>query len=250
MRIKLVPIDVVLPAAAACYAVALADGPFWLSRAAGAVLCFGLTGLTIARAAIPRSSGALPFAVAMVAGSIVVGVIGGLILDVVPSGLNRSNWLSYSLIIIITAYSIVCLRGGRRAKTRWNRTRFTFRAVTGGTKIFVSALVVVSAVIVALGVANPPGKPFTEVWLVPEGPDRSPAGARSAILGIKSHEVSTEEFTIVLDTGSRVLTDRVTVGPQQAWTQSVPLEGPKATASVYRGAATGEPYRMVWIATQ
>jgi hypothetical protein len=88
--------------------------------------------------------------------------------------------------------------------------------------------------------------PFTEVWLVPDGPANSPVSATGAVLGIKSHERSNEEFTVVMNTGEHVTTRRVTLAPSDLWTQLFSVEGKKAVASVYRGSTAYPPYRTVW----
>jgi hypothetical protein len=88
--------------------------------------------------------------------------------------------------------------------------------------------------------------PFTEVWLVPDGPTKSPVGATGAVLGIKSHESSNEEFTVVMNMSEHVTTRRVTLAPSQLWTKFFSVEGKKAVASVYRGSTAHPPYRTVW----
>jgi hypothetical protein len=56
-----------------------------------------------------------------------------------------------------------------------------------------------------------------------------------------------QNYTVVMDTGKQVMTNRVTLAPNQVWSQNVPVEGAKAVAELYRGDDTDNPYRMVWI---
>ena len=71
-------------------------------------------------------------------------------------------------------------------------------------------------------------------------------GATGAVLGIKSHEASNEEFIVVMDTGEQVTTHRVTLAPNQVWTQTFSVKGEKPVATVYRGSVANPPYRTVW----
>ena len=102
------------------------------------------------------------------------------------------------------------------------------------------------AMVVSISSSHHGETPFTEVWLVPDGPTHSPVGAKGAVFGIKSHERTTEDFVVVMNSGEQVTTHRVTLAPNQVWTHALAVAGEKPTADVYRGHVANPPYRTVW----
>lgn len=246
-RRKLSWIDWVAVAAVACYlAAVLPIFPNIVGHLAGTVLCFVLAGAALAGAVMPRQVSTTAWFTAVMACAIGAGVIGGVLLDYLPSGLVSFNWLSFALVTTLVSAAVARLRGPRAPMPR---VRVPIPSLTVGMKVLTALLLLTAAIVISLSSKNQ-DRPFTELWLVPDNPTQLPAGASRAIVGIKSHESEVENFTIVLDTGKRVMTGQVTLRPDEEWTQTIPVEGAKAEASVYRGDPTGEPYRTVWIDKQ
>lgn len=245
MRTKLSWIDGVAVAALACYAAAVLL-PNVVGRLAGTVLCFVLAGVALAGAIIPRRVSTTARFTAVTACAIGAGTVGGVLLNYFPSGLVSFNWLTFSLVTTLVSAVLARVRG---AAVHMPRARVPIPSWTAGAKVLTAVLLLTAAIVISLSSKNQ-DRAFTELWLVPDNPTQLPAGASSAIVGIKSHETAVQNFTIVLDTGKRVMTGRVTLRPNEAWTQAIPVEGAKAQASVYRGDPTGEPYRTVWIDKQ
>jgi len=243
---KLCKFDLIAVAALACYCISVLPSiPHGISDATATILCFILTGVALASAILPGQVSGTARLVAIIACSLGAGVVGGLILNCIPSGLVQSNWVTYATVTTLIAYVVARMRGagGLPGRERWDFPKLTW---AGGVKFLVSVLILIAAVVISVDSRNHWETPFTEVWLVPDGPMNSPVSATGAVLGIKSHERSNEEFTVVMNMGGHVTTRRVMLAPSHSWTQFFSVEGKKAVASVYRGSTANPPYRTVW----
>lgn len=245
---RLCKLDCVPLAALACYGASILPFiPREISNVTGSALCFILTGIAAASAISPgRASGAARFT-AIIACSLGTGIIGGLILNYIPSGLVQFNWATYGFATTLIAYSVARARGAG-SPLEWKRPDFPTLTWVSGAKLFASVLIVAAAIVISISGSNHGEKPFTEVWFVPNGPQHSPVGATGAVFGIKSHESSNEEFIVVVNTGEQVTTHRVALAPNQVWTQAFSVKGEKPVATVYRGQLADPPYRTVWFA--
>jgi hypothetical protein len=246
METRFCKIDCVPLAALACYGTSLLPFiPRELSNATGVALCFILTGVAGASAILPgAASGAARFT-ATLACSLATGIVGGLIINFLPSGLVRFNWVTFAFAMTLIAYVVARARGAG-SPLEWKRPDFPALTWISGAKLFGSALAVIAAMVVSITSSHRVATAFTEVWFVPDGPAHSPVGAMGAAFGIKSHEKSNEDFIVVINTGEQVTTHRVTLAPNQAWTHDFSVTGPKPTADVYRGRVVNPPYRTVW----
>jgi hypothetical protein len=247
MGARLCKIDCVALAALVCYgASVLPFIPREFSNVTGAALCFILTGIAGASAILPGGANGVARFTAIVACSLATGIVGGLIINFLPSGLVGFNWLTYAFATTLIAYAVARARGAGGGPLEWKRPAFLTLTWVSAAKLFASALVVAAAIVISISSWHRVETPFTEVWLVPDGPAHSPLGATGAVFGIKSHEWSNEEFIAVIDTGLQVTTHRVTLAPNQVWTQNFAVGGEKPVANVYRGRVADPPYRTVW----
>ncbi len=243
-------LDCVALAALACYVVAILPFiPREIPAVTGSALCFILTGVAVAAAFFPRPVGGPARFAAVIACSLATGIIGGLIINIVPGGVVRFNWITYALVTTLIAYVVARARGAGDA-LEWKRANFLPLTWASGAKLVASAAILTAAIVISIDTANHGEKPFTEVWLVPDGPTHSPVGATSAVFGMKSHESSNQEFTVVINTGSQTTTRRVNLAPKQVWSQAIRVDGEKPAATVYRGDPRTPPYRTVWFATR
>ncbi|MCW2688301.1 MAG: hypothetical protein JWR37_3191 [Mycobacterium sp.] len=250
METRFCKLDCVALAALVCYGASLLPIiPHGISNVTGTVLCFILMGVATASAIVPSCVGAAARFVAIIACSLGTGIVGGLILNYFSSGLIKRNWVTYAIVTTLIAYAVAWERGAG-GPLHWKRPDFRIPTWASSVKVLASVLLVTAAVVISISSSNHGEKPFTEVWLVPDGPTHDPGGATGAVLGIKSHESSNEDFTVVMNTGKRITTSRVTLTPNQVWTQAVAVEGAVAGASVYRGDPANVPYRAVWLVTQ
>jgi len=239
-------IDCVALAALACYGAAIFPfAPRQVSTVTGTTLCLILTGVLGASAILPRRASGAAWFTAAVAFSMGNGVIGGLILNYVPSGLVQVNWVTFGFLTALISYSVARARGAGSV-VEWKRSDGWRLPWLAGAKILGSIAIVAAAIVISITGSNTKDKPFTEVWFVPDGAAHSPVGATGAVFGIKSHESSKEEFIVVMDTGQQVTTHRVMLAPKQMWTHTFAVTGQKPTATVYRGRLTNPVYRTVW----
>jgi hypothetical protein len=246
METRFCKIDCVPLAALACYGTSLLPFiPHEISNAAAAALCFVLIGVAGASAVLPGAASGVARFTATLACSLATGIVGGLVINCVPSGLVRFNWLTYSIVMTLVAYAAARARGAG-SPVEWKRPEFPPLTWISAAKVFASALAVTATVVVSISSSHRVATSFTEVWLVPDGPAHSPVGATGAVFGIKSHERSNEDFIVVVNTGEQVTTHRVTLAPNQVWSHAVSVQGPRPTADVYRGRVVNPPYRTVW----
>ena len=245
METRICKIDCIPLAALACYGTSLLPFiPREPSNAAGVALCFILTGVAGASAVLPgAASGAARFT-ATLACSLATGIVGGLIINLLPSGLVRFNWVTFAFVMTLGAYVVARARGAG-SPLEW-KPDFPTLTWISGAKFLASALAVIAAMILSISSSHRVATPFTEVWLVPDGPAHSPVDAMGAVFGIKSHEKSNEDFIVVMNTGQQVTTHRVALAPNQVWTHDFSVTGQKPTADVYRGRVVNPPYRTVW----
>jgi hypothetical protein len=246
MDARFCKLDSVPLIAVACYgASVLPFMPGDISDVAGVVLCFILTGVAGMSAILPGGASGIARFTATIACSLGTGIVGGLILNWLPSGLIRFNWVTYAFAMTLIAYVVARARGAG-SPLELKRPEFLTLTWVSAAKLFASVLVIAAAIVVINSGSQRVKTPFTEVWLVPDGPAHSPVGATGGVFGIKSHESSNDDFIVVIDTGERVTTHRVTLAPNQVWTQAFPVKGEKPTATVYRGRVANPPYRTVW----
>jgi hypothetical protein len=246
MEVKLRKLDCVAFAALACYiASVLPFIPREFSNVTGSVLCFILVGVAGASAILPGHVSGVARLTAIFACSLGTGIIGGLILNYLPSGLVQFNWLTYALAVTLIAYAVARARGAGGPLER-KLPDFRNLSWVSTAKISASVLAVAAAIVISINSSNHVQTPFTEVWFVPDGAAHSPVGATRAVFGIKSHELAKEEFIVVMNTGEQVTTRQVTLAPNQVWTQDFSVRGEKPVATVYRGRVADPPYRTVW----
>ncbi len=248
MVAKLDKLDCLALAALVCYvASVLPFIPRAISSLTGSALCFLLTGVVGASAVLPRRASGAAWFTATTAWSLGTGVIGALVLNLFPSGLAQFAWVTFAFATTIIAYAVARARGAG-GSLKLKRPDFTALTWVSGVKIGASVLAVAVALAISVTGPNIKNKPFTEIWFVPDGSEHSPVGAKGAVFGIKSHESSNEEFVVVLNSGTQVTTERVTLAPKQVWTRAVAVAGEKPVATVYRGRLASSPYRTVWFA--
>lgn len=222
--------------------------PHEISCPAGVALCFVITGINISAAILPHSVGAVARFAAIVGSSLATGMVGGLIINCFPPGLVQFSWVTYALVVALIAHAVARVRGAS-VPLQWKWLLPLINSRASAAKVLAAAILVSAAVAISLHSWNRE-KPFTEVWILPHGPLHNPQHATNAVVGIKSHESSTEDFRVVMNNGKHTMTSHVTLAPNEIWTKEMSVEGMKADAWVYRGNSADAPYRVVWIVTE
>jgi hypothetical protein len=248
-RYRLTQLDVLTLTVLGCYVLALAPGlPAVLAGFCGAMLCYVLVGLIWATAVLRPRVSVLVRLVAMMAFAFGSGIVGGLLLNFLPSGLTRSNWLTCALIFAVVGYAIARRRERTELLHVDRNNRVEPRPRTR-LKLGACAIAIVIAIIVTLTSTDAKDKTFSELWLVPSSELNSPVRAIQAKVGVRSHEADHQTYTLQVDSGKQVFTAELNLAPDQEWTHNIFIEGDEARVSLYRGESTdGAPYRTVWVA--
>jgi hypothetical protein len=222
-------------------------------------VCFLLIGAIWATVIVAMGDNRSGVAVAVIATGCALAwaIVGGLLLNFLPTGINRTNWLVYSLVVFLLGYAIARMRGSREL-FKWESVKFGAPALGSVLKLGAATALLVAVVVVSLRSNIAKDREFTELWLMPNNPpgaqvraleSNSPLHAADATLGVKNHEGSAKEYTLVFDSGAKVTTTKFALAPQEEMTKVVAIDGDEASATLYLGdQANGDPYRKAWIA--
>jgi hypothetical protein len=175
-----------------------------------------------------------------VAGAMAIGMIaiGGLLLNLLPWGLQAATWLAYLVILVIVAVGV-----GRRP-TRWRPGMGASRheVVFGG----IGVAMVLAALLFARLVAGYPIESFTQLWITPA----ADAPASSIELHLLSQEQAATSYRLeVWRNGARVQswTD-IHLETGQAWSRTVSVGSGRIEALLFRLAQPDHLYRYVTLA--
>lgn len=233
--------------------------PSVIASIAAVLLCFLLVGVIWGTVIVSMGDNRSGVAVPVIVTSCALGwaIVGGLLLNFLPSGLNRTNWIVYSLLVCLVGYAIARVRGCDELFS-WGSVKFETPSPWSVLKLGVATALLAAVVVVSLQSNIAKDRVFTELWLMPNNPpgaqvfaleSNSPPHAADATLGVKNHEASAKEYTLVYDSGANVTTTKFTLAPQEEMTKNVAIDGDEASATLYVGnQANGDPYRKVWIA--
>jgi hypothetical protein len=209
--------------------------PTHILRALAALAVLALPSYVIAWPVLrPRLGFAGAFTIA---GGLSLGMtaIAGLVLNLLPWGLQAATWLGYVVVLLVIAWAL-----GRRPRIR--RPTLTagrhegLLAVGGGVMMVVALL---SARIYA----GYPSESFTQLWIT------APAdvATTSVQVNIHSEEDSVTSYRLELRrAGVRVQTwTDIRLAPGQTWSRSIPVASGRVEAELYRLLDHGTLYRRV-----
>jgi uncharacterized membrane protein len=171
--------------------------------------------------------------------SLAIDVLSGLILNMLPIGLQAISWaVLLGLLTVVFSLLVAFLRRG----ALWNmarppRFRLTiYEGILFGLAILVAIL---SLVYTTIGAERQQYPGFTQLWMLPE----VQAGTSCAVrLGVHSFESTSVTYRITLTmNGTQVTTwPAVTLAPQEEWDRLVSIT-PEVTDNLYVQA---ELYRL------
>ena len=180
------------------------------------------------------------------ASSIALAILGGLVLNFTPWGLERRSWavmLAGITILAAVAAGAQRTRGAHAA----DRPRIRLRPAP---LLLVVLAVLVSAA--ALGISREGAlqadsqSKFTQLWMVPT------SGKRTLQVGITNKEGSTERYRVVVRAGRQRLSSSgvIMLRAGRSWVASVRLPSGlqphvQVEADLYRAAEPGVVYRHV-----
>jgi uncharacterized membrane protein len=185
-------------------------------------------------------------------GSLAVAVLGGLLLNLTPGGLNAGAWTSLLVAVTLAASAIAIIRRVRATEEapveKVRRPRII--SPLQGVAFALALLVMGGAVAVArVGDERQPEPAFTQLWLLPA----TQQGPNTVKIGLQNMEQVSELYHVQLKQGSTVVGDwqQIAVQPGQKWETSLTL--PKnlgdtiVEADLYRMDLPGgqTPYRHV-----
>ena len=135
LRAKLLKIDCVAFAALACYAVSVTlFVPDLLAHMAGTILCFVLTGVALASAVAPRPMSPAARFTTIVACVLGTGIVGGLIVNYLPAGIVRFNWVTYALLVTLISWAVARARGAS-GPVRWEPPKLAMPTIGAAVKV-------------------------------------------------------------------------------------------------------------------
>jgi uncharacterized membrane protein len=210
-----------------------------------------LPGYSFSAALLPDGRAGLAERIAMSMGlSIAIAALGGLLLNVLPSGLTAASWRFLFLGVTLTGAAFAA----------WRRTH----GCTSGPgplvdKISIREAVLLSSAALLIGLAlglgalgmdpTDPARndaPFTQFWAVP-----APSGEQSIVhIGLHNYENERVTYFVTLEAGGRVLAEwpEVTLENGSDWRAQAALPrhfaSQEITANAYRAGET-DPYRHV-----
>jgi|GEM_PF-535849 len=195
-------------------------------------LVFVLPGYTLTEALFrKRSLGGAERLLLSLGLSLSIDVLGGLILNFFPMGLQGRSWAAFlGLLTVVFALLVAFLRRGVPLNNaRPLRARFrAYQAILFGLAAIVGVLSVLYA---ALGVKQQQYPGFTQLWMLPAGQ----TGKSCAVhLGVRSFESTSVTYRITMTiNGAPVIPwPSITLDTQQEWERLVPIS-PGATDNVY-----------------
>jgi hypothetical protein len=181
--------------------------------------------------------------------ALAVPVVGGVALGAAGVPLHRTSWaaLFAGAALLGGAVLLALRRTGRRVPPGWRprAPRLATRHIVAlGTALVIAAGAVVLAV---TGAAKQQYPGFTQLWLLPRGPQGAIAS-----LGVSNHQGTTTRYRLVLLRRTRVTaTWNLTLTDGQGWQRVIPVSGTGALAArLYRLPDLTHPYRYVSTATR
>jgi uncharacterized membrane protein len=180
--------------------------------------------------------------------SVVVVVLGGLLLNLLPDGLQSETWAILLGVIIIVGCAWISRRRYRALPAEEQTSRW---AVTAW-QLCLGALIVLgmegSFVFTAYGATNQPHPGFTQLWVLPGTIGSSGDTVR---FGIKSMESVSMSYNLtVIENGTIIHQDNsITLNPNQVWESSVTFPAPSTKLRIkvflYRTQDPNTIYRSV-----
>ena len=154
--------------------------------------------------------------------SMALAVLSGLILNVLPIGLQALSW-AVSLGLLTTVFSLfvvylrrrVQLKGAPLLRLRFNITAYLLLALA-------TAIAILSVLYAVIGVEQQPHPGFTQLWILPATLTGNSCAVR---LGVRNFEGTTVTYRITLTMNGQQLTtwQSVVLESEQTWNQVVSI---------------------------
>ncbi len=167
--------------------------------------------------------------------SLALAILGGLLLNVLPGGLQALSW-AVLLGLLTTVFSLFAAYVRRRVQVREAQVQGTLPRRRG---LNISAYLVALAIIMAtlsvlyavIGVEQQTHPGFTQLWMLPA----AQTGTSSTVnLGVRSFEDTTVTYRVTVTMNGQLVRiwSSVVLKPQQTWNQVVSIQK-NGTHSLY-----------------
>lgn len=216
-----------------------------------------LPGYAMTAALFPRRELGVPERLVFILGlSLVIVILGGLMLNWTPFGLQASSWVVLLSVITLGASAVAVLRrrGQSLSAQGWLRIRnlgLTFRL---GLLLGLTAVVLGGAIVLSsIGAAQQSRPGFTQLWILPASSSKNTVN-----LGMSNMELTAMEYRLVVEMDGKVVKvwPSIDLNRDQQWhaTLVLPQTGHGGAAQqveglLYRANAPNTIYRhvLVWI---
>ncbi len=186
-----------------------------------------------------------------IAMSAAILMVGGLLLNILPGGLQPGWWALFIWVIVVGCSLVVLL------KTRQDRSEplSALHIPTPRKRDVALALGAILIVVAGIGVAlhsaqSRPDGGFTQLWILP-----GPTGTQGELVnvGVRNDELTPQTYQLnVQVNGTAARTYRIDLKPGQQWQQTIEvafvgqLSGSVTVeATLYRPSVSAQPYRRV-----
>jgi uncharacterized membrane protein len=255
-NLDLLLVSVVALAAVAVTAL-LSSGSNLIRAALSVPLVLFLPGYALSAALLPDGRTGLAERIALGAGlSISIAVLGGLILNLLPSGLTVDSWraLLLGVTLACAAYALWRREARRVPGPGPLVTQVSFReaALVSSAALLIGLALGVGAIGLNPTASNAPqNSSFTQFWALPQ---RSGQQYR-VLIGLHNYEDQPVTYRVTLESSGNVFAEwpQITVGNGESWQAqaAVPpyLANAEVVANAYRSGLS-TPYRHVRLAPQ
>jgi uncharacterized membrane protein len=153
--------------------------------------------------------------------SLALTALGGYVLNVLPSGLNRTSWAIALGSLTVLAAGVAYFRRPAISAGSKGRLDLNARPIV---MLVLALLLAFGALSIATSAAVNQAEPgFTQLWMLPSGR----ANSLALRLGVRSHERSTLQYRLEVQGMSKTTLslDPITLNPGAAWETTLILPG-------------------------
>jgi uncharacterized membrane protein len=225
---------------------------------------FVLPGYTFLAATFPkRAFGVMDIILYSIGGSLAIVILGGLLLNLTPFGLEARSWSALLGGFVICA-SIVAFvrqrRGTEPSGESSERLAFAVRSLATVAPRAWLLYGLAAAITIGSIVANTisakqqeTAQGYTDLWILPAD---SADQKRAVVLGVNNMQPTTMSYTLVVSVNGKEARrwETITLQPRQRWQATLALSsgggasgggGERVEAALYRSSAPSAPYRHV-----
>lgn len=192
----------------------------------------------------------LVFSIAL---SLVTAVLGGLLINLTPFGLQTDSWavILGGVTLCACAVTLIRRRGQSIPASGWSRATYFHLRISQWFLLGLSALLICGAFAVSIiGAEHQPSPGFTQLWMLPA----NGANVHNSVqLGVNNMETTPMQYHLVLNVNGKKVVEwpNFTLSPNQKWQTSFSLSQTgttgkeKVEADLYRLDAPTSIYRHV-----